>query len=156
LHDTTSPVSFSGTDRRHFGTGSGHDGTANVNTFAVVNTAADSRGLSILINDFGLNPNKSANDTTLTRINANTYVAFGISFKNTLVQTQVLEAPLMENKDSATKYSRPIAVFEVANAPSLAGSPLANAKLVGIIGPDGRTKAMSTADWNNISGVQPH
>jgi hypothetical protein len=47
-------------------------------------------------------------------------------------------------------------VFEVANAPSLAGSPLANAKLVGIIGPDGRTKAMSTADWNNISGVQPH
>lgn len=156
LHDTTSAPSSSGSDRRHFGTGSGHDGTANVNTFAVINKATGSRGLSILINDFGLNPNKSASDTTLTRINANTYVAFGIGPKNTMVQTQMLEAPTMDNKDSATKYSRPIAVFEVANAPTLTGSPLANAKLVGVIGPDGRTKQMSASDYANINGVQPH
>jgi prepilin-type N-terminal cleavage/methylation domain-containing protein len=156
LHDATSAVSSSGTDRRHFGTGAGHDGTTNVNTFAVINKTAGSRGLSILINDFGLNPNKAANDTTLTRINANTYVAFGLGPKNTMVQTQMLEAPLMENRDSSTKYSRPIAVFEVANAPALTGSPLGNAKLVGVIGPDGRTKGMSSSDYANVNGVQPH
>jgi prepilin-type N-terminal cleavage/methylation domain-containing protein len=150
VHDSTSSVSFSGTDRRHFGTGTGHDGTTNINQFAVVNTAAGSRGLDMLVNSFGLNPNRSATDTTYPRISANTYVVLGLGPKATIVQTQIQEAPLMENEFSQTKYSRALAVFEVPNAGT------AKAKLVGVFGPDGRTKTVAAADYKNINGVQPH
>lgn len=156
LHDSISQASSSGTDRRHFGTGTGHDGTTNISTFAAINEAAGSKGLLMLINDFGLNPNRSASDTTLTRINANTYVVFGLGPKSTLVQTQIQEAPFMENASSSTTYSRALAVFEVPNASSVTGTALSKAKLVGVFGPDGRTKGGAVSDYNNISGVQPH
>jgi type II secretory pathway pseudopilin PulG len=158
LHATTTTApSFSGVDRRHYGTAgsTGHDGTANISTVAVINEAG-SRGLNILVNDFGLNPNKAATDTTLTRINSNVYVALGLGPKSTIVQTQLLEAPLLENKDSATKYSRAIVVFEVPNAPAEAGTILTPARIVGILGPDGRTKGMAQSDYKNVNGEQPH
>lgn len=158
LHTTTTAgPSFSGVDRRHYGTAgsTGHDGTANISTAAVINEAG-TRGLNILVNDFGLNPNKSATDTTYTRLNANVYVALGLGFKSTIVQSQLTEAPILENKDSPTKYSRAIAVFEVPNAPSESGTILTPARLVGVIGPDGRTKGMAISDYKNMNGEQPH
>jgi prepilin-type N-terminal cleavage/methylation domain-containing protein len=150
LHDSTSQASSSGTDRRHFGTGAGHDGTTNISQFAVINTAVGSRGLDILVNSFGLNPNRSASDTTYPRISANTYVVFGLGPKSTIVQTQIQEAPLLENELSQTKYSRALAVFEVPNTGT------EKAKLVGVFGPDGRTKSVAAADYKSIDGVQPH
>ena len=150
LHDSTSAPSSSGTDRRHFGTGAGHDGTANVSQVAIVNSTDGSRGLDILVNSFGLNANRSATDTTYTRIRSNTYVVFGLGPKSTIVQTQIQEAPMLENELSRTTYSRALAVFEVP----LAGT--AKAKLVGVFGPDGRTKNVALTDYANQNGPQPH
>lgn len=151
LHDDTiTDRSNSGVDRRHLGTGSGHDGTANINTFVVVDKSTGSDGLDMLVNDFGLNPNKSATDTAYTRIMANTYVVFGAGPKSTMVQNTTNEAPILENANSATSYSRVLVVFEVPNTGS------SRAKLVGVLGPDGRTKAESAADFNNVNGPQPH
>lgn len=150
LHDATSSASDSGTDRRHFGTGTGHDGTANINKVVVVDKTTGNEGLPLLVNDFGLNPNKSASDTTLTRITANIYVVFGIGPKSTLVQSQIQEAPLMEHSTSTSNYSRPLAVFEVP----VTGTT--KAKLVGVIGPDGRSKKGALNDFNSTTGVQAH
>jgi prepilin-type N-terminal cleavage/methylation domain-containing protein len=150
LHDATSPPSFSGTDRRHFaGTGHG-DGTTDISQVAVVNEATGSRGLDMLVNSFGLNPNKPANDTTYPRISQNIYVVFGLGPKSTIVQTQIQEAPTLENELSQTTYSRALAVFEV---PDSGGG---KAKLVGVFGPDGRTKATALSDYGNKNGPQPH
>lgn len=150
LHDSTTAASNSGTDRRHFGTGQGHDGTPNINTVAVIDKTTGSQGLDLLINGFGLNPNRSASDTTLPRITANTYVVLGLGPKSTLVQTQIQEAPLLQSSNTTNVYGRALAVFEVANV-----NPR-KAKLVGVFGPDGRSKNMAISDFHNISGVQPH
>jgi type II secretory pathway pseudopilin PulG len=151
LHDTSvADASSSGIDRRHLGTGSGHDGTANINTLVVINTAAGSDGLNMLINDFGLNPNRSATDTTLPRISSHTYVVLGLGPKSTLVQTQLQDAPHLEHATSASNYSRALAVFEVPNTGTT------KAKLVGVFGPDGRSKRVCIQDFNSTSGVQSH
>jgi len=159
LHDATSAASNSGTDRRHFGTGTGHDGTANVNDFVVIDktfTAGASGaaptlgdGMDLLVNGFGLNPNRSATDSTFARITANTYVVLGLGPKSTLVQSTVHEAPLLEHRTSSSNYSRALAVFEVPNVGTT------KARLVGIFGPDGRSKSLSIADYNSQT-VQPH
>lgn len=157
LHDSTSAPSASGNDRRHFGTGTGHDGTANINTFAAIDKTTTSEGFSILVNDFGLNPNRNFPDTSGTpypRINANDYVVFGLGNKSTIVQSQVLEAPTLDHANSATSYSRALLVYEVPAA--TAANVGTKAKLVGIIAPDGRTKAMSVGDFNNVNGQQAH
>lgn len=155
LHDTAATVlpNDSGNDRRHFGTGTGHDGTANVNTFVAIDETAGSEGQAILVKDFGLNPNRNYPDTSASpypRLAANTYIVFGLGNRSTLVQNQVLEAPTMEHANSATSYSRALLVYEVPNTGT------AKAKLVGVIGPDGRTKAMSVSDFNNAAGEQAH
>lgn len=159
LHDTAAATvpNNSGNDRRHFGTGTGHDGTANINTFAAVDKTTTSEGFSILVNDFGLNPNRNFPDTSSTpypRINANEYIVFGLGNKSTFVQSQVMEAPSLDHANSATAYSRALLVYEVPSA--TAANVGTKAKLVGIIGPDGRTKAMSVSDFNNVSGQQAH
>jgi len=144
LHDaTTSAYSDSGTDRRHFGTGSGHDGTANINTVAVVNKAAGTDGLSLLINDFGLNPNKSASDTTMPIITGNTFVAFGFGPRCNVVTNMSQSAPLFEAADPTKYYARGIAVFQVPNTGTT------RAKFVGMIGPDGRTSRTSLGDYQS-------
>jgi prepilin-type N-terminal cleavage/methylation domain-containing protein len=151
LHDESSTsYSASGTDRRHIDTGSGHDGTPNINTLVAINSTAGSEGLSMLVNDFGLNPNRSASDTTLPRISANTYIVFGIGPKSTLVQSQLQEVPFMEHSNSARSYSRALAVFEVPN------TGRNKAKLVGVFGPDGRSKQKAISDYNNPNGPQSH
>ena len=152
LHDALSAPSSSGTDRRHLlpASAGSHDGTANVNQVAVINSADGSRGLDLLVNSFGLNPNKAATDTTYTRIRANTYVVFGLGPKSTIVQKQILEAPILENDLSSTTYSRALAVFEVP----ITGT--SRAKLVGVFGPDGRSKGTALTDYRNQNGPQPH
>lgn len=151
LHDPAlANASNSGVDRRHFGTGTGHDGTTNINTFVAVDKTIGSDGMDMLVNDFGLNPNRSATDTTYTRIMANTYIVFGLGPKSTITQNTVNEVPFLEHAASTTAYSRVILVFEVPNVGTT------RAKLVGVLGPDGRTKAESAADFNNINGPQPH
>lgn len=159
LHDTAATVvpNNSGNDRRHFGSGTGHDGTANISTFAAIDKTTTSEGFSILVNDFGLNPNRNFPDTSGTpypRITANEYVVFGLGNKSTFVQSQVMEAPSLDHANSATSYSRALLVYEVPTA--AAANVGTKAKLVGIIGPDGRTKAMSVSDFNNVNGQQAH
>lgn len=151
LHDVSvADPSGSGVDRRHLGTGTGHDGTANINTLVAIDKSTGSDGLNLLLNDFGLNPNKSITDTAMTRINNNTYVVLGLGPKCTLVQSQIQEAPLLEHSTSAANYSRALAVFEVPNTGTV------KAKLVGVIGPDGRSKRVSIQDFNSQTGVVPH
>jgi prepilin-type N-terminal cleavage/methylation domain-containing protein len=143
LHDAASTdYSNSGVDRRHFGTGTGHDGTANINELVAIDKSAGSKGLSLLVNDFGLNPNKSATDTSLTRINANTYVVFGLGNKSTIVQNQIQEAPILDHATSSTQYSRALVVYEVPNTGTT------RAKLVGVLAPDGRSKSLSIKQYN--------
>lgn len=149
LHDATTDYSNTGTDRRHLGTGTGHDGTANINTLVVIDKAG-ADGLELLVKDFGLNPNKSATDTTLTRINANNYVVLGLGPKSTAAQSIMQSVPLLEHPHSSSSYSRVLVVFEVP----VTGT--ARAKLVGVLGPDGRALRYSIADYNNANGPQPH
>jgi prepilin-type N-terminal cleavage/methylation domain-containing protein len=151
LHDTASTdYSSSGTDRRHFSNSASHDGTANITTTAAIDKTTGSEGLEMLKNDFGLNPNMPASDTTLPIISANTYVVFGLGPKSKLVQSSILEAPIMEHTNSASSYSRAMVVFQVPNTGT------AKAKMVGVMGPDGRTKRTASQDFNNPNGAQPH
>lgn len=152
LHDATSQASISGTDRRHLGDGTGHDGTANIKTLVAIDKTTGSDGLSLLIDGFGLNPNRSSGDTTLPRISKNEYVVFGMGPRSTIVQSQIHEAPLMEHTTSATNYSRALVVFEI---PATAGDRT-KAKLVGVFGPDGRSKSVSISHFNNAAGVPAH
>lgn len=151
LHDdSVADRSNSGVDRRHFGLGNGHDGTANISTVVVVNKTPGSDGLDMLVRDFGLDPNRTVGDTTYPRINANTYVVLGLGPKSTLVQNTVNEVPLLEHANSTTSYSRALVVFEIPNAGT------GRAKLVGVLGPDGRSKGEAISDFNSVNGVQPH
>ena len=147
---TATDPSSSGTDRRHLGTGSGHDGTANINAVVVIDKSSGGKGLNLLVTDFGLNPNKAASDTTMPRISANTYVVFGLGPKSSMVQSQIQEAPILEHNMSATAYSRALAVFEVPNTGTTA------ARLVGVLGPDGRSKKVSLADYESQTGPTNH
>lgn len=151
LHDAASTdYSNSGVDRRHFGTGSGHDGTANINVLVAVDKTAGTDGLDLLVKDFGLNPNRSATDTTYPRITANTYVVLGVGPKSTLVQGTVQSAPYLEHATSSSTYSRVLAVFEIPN------TGIGRAKLVGVLGPDGRTVSEAISDFNNVNGPSQH
>lgn len=147
LHDTSATVnpSDSGTDRRHFGDGSGHapDFTADIRTVVAVSEAAGSDGFNLLVNEFNLMPN---NSTKL--LDNNVFIVFGFGPKNTAVQSVVQGAPLMEHLDSAKTYSRALAVFQVPNAGG------ASARFVGIFGPDGRTLKTSISDYQG--GEVPH
>jgi prepilin-type N-terminal cleavage/methylation domain-containing protein len=148
LHDPSNdvPPSDSGTTSRHIGTGtSSHDGSANVNSLVAVDSTPGSKGESLLLNEFGLIPFHGG----ISRIAANTYVVLGLGQKSTMVQSQIQEAPLMEHGTSDRNYSRALAVFEVPNTGG------GKAKLVGVIGPDGRTKQGSIKDFNNPQGVKP-
>lgn len=163
MHSSASGVvaSDSATERHHFGhAGAGHDGTYNVDYAVTLNSLYESpgvrsEGLKVLLNDFALNPN--VDDATIVddatrpaRIKNNIYIVLGFGKKATLNGNQVLEPPYLEQDGGTGKYSRALAVFEV---PSVAGVTT-RAKLVGIIGPDGRTRAMAQGDF--LSGVSPH
>lgn len=154
LHDAVSAASDSGTDRRHFGSGSGHDGTANVTTVAVIDTSANSDGMHLLVDSFGLNPNRNPAYTVSTadtpRIAANTYVVFGVGPRSTVVQSQVQEAPIFALNGNSTNYARALVVFEVPN------SGTNRAKFVGAFGPDGRSKKVALSHFNNPNGVPTH
>ena len=151
LHNAASKdYSNSGVDRRHMGTGAGHDGTTNVNTLVMIDKTTGSDGLNLLVNGFGLNPNRSATDTTYPRISANNYIVFGLGPKSTAVQGVVQTVPLLDHPQSSSSYSRALVVFEVP----LTGT--ARAKMVGVLGPDGRGLNESIADYNNVNGPQPH
>ena len=143
LHDATSVPSDSGTDRRHFGDGSGHDGTANIRTLVAVDKTAGTDGYNLLVNEFNLTPN---NSTKL--LDNNVFIVLGFGPKNTAVQSVVQGAPLMEHLDPTKYYSRALAVFQV---PLTSG---ASARFVGIFGPDGRTLKTSISDYQ--SGEVPH
>lgn len=149
-HDpAVSDVNFSGTERHHLGTGTGHDGSANVSHVAVINTADGSKGLALLRDAFGLAANIDASAAS-ARIASHTYVVFGLGFKNSMVQSSIEEAPILENSLSQTSYSRALCVLEIPN------SGQAKATLVGVFGPDGRSKRDCISDYNNANGQQPH
>ncbi|MGE3807385.1 MAG: prepilin-type N-terminal cleavage/methylation domain-containing protein [Gemmataceae bacterium] len=138
-HDATAGVvpSDSGTFRHHLGTGTGHDGTTNVVTLTGIDTTAGSSGYNFLVNDLGLAPN---NSTTL--LTNNKFVVFGFGPKNTAVQSVVQQAPFLDQDKASTRYSRMLAVFMV---PISGGG---KARLVGVLGPDGRGLADSIRDYN--------
>jgi prepilin-type N-terminal cleavage/methylation domain-containing protein len=143
LHDATSLPSDSGTDRRHFGDGSGHDGTANIRTVLALDETVGSDGYRLLVDEFNMTPN---NSTAL--LTNNVFIVVGFGPKCTAVQSVVQGAPLMEHLDPAKYYSRALAVFQV---PVTSG---ASARFVGVFGPDGRTLKSSISDYQG--GEVPH
>jgi prepilin-type N-terminal cleavage/methylation domain-containing protein len=147
--EANTDVNFSGTERHHLGTGSGHDGSANAQHALAINTASGSKGLTMLRDSFGLAANIDAG-AEATRITNHTYVVFGLGFKNSMVQASIQDAPILENSVALTSYSRALCVFEIPN------SGQEKALLVGVFGPDGRTKRESISDYNNSNGQQPH
>ncbi len=151
LHDSTSEPNFSSTDRRHLGAGNGHDGTANINVVAAIDKTTGSEGLNLLVNNLGLNPNKSATDTSMPTITNNIFVVLGLGHKTTLVQSMTQGAPVFPLQSNAVAYGRALAVFMVPN-----DGTTRNAKFVGLVGPDGRTIREAISDYRNPAGPVPH
>jgi prepilin-type N-terminal cleavage/methylation domain-containing protein len=154
LHDAASGVvpSDSGVERHHYGDPLvlGHDGTSNISDAVVIDKGLGTEGLKVLANDFGLAANQTVDlsVTVPTRIAANTYIVLGLGRKCTLNGSQIMETPFLEQTNSASLYSRALLVYEVPNTGT------ARAKLVGVIGPDGRTRSMSAGDY--FTGVTAH
>lgn len=157
-HDaTTTDVNYSASERHHLGVSgtTGHDGTANLGQVLTIDTTFDttthtgSKGYNLLVNDFGLGANTDGANVP-SRIAAHTYVVFGLGYKSSIVQAQIEEAPVLENAASASSYARALCVFEIPNTGT------EKALLVGVLGPDGRTKREALSDYANGNGEQPH
>ena len=139
------PHSDSGTLRHHFGTGTGHDGTTNIQTFAKLDTS-NAAIQNIILKDLNLNANKSAggaDDTTF--LANNVFLVFGVGPRNTMVGRVNQTAAIFESATPASYYARAIAVFMVPATDPTVAKP---ARLVGVIGPDGRTMKDSVNDYN--------
>lgn len=151
LHSTAAGTvpSDSGNERHHMGTGTGHDGTTNVSTFVTLNTAAGTDGFDLLVNEFNVVTNTSAgSEASSTALTNFIYVVLGLGPRSTIVSNTIQSAPLFEAADPTKYYSRGLAVFQVPNTGG------GKAKLVGILGPDGRSLKLSLSDYQ--TGVVPH
>lgn len=144
--------SDTGRVRHHLGTGSGHDGSANTSTVAVLDTT-NAAALSFLSNNLTISPNKDAS-TDADTIAANDFIVFGIGPRSTLVQTIIQEAPIVEAAQPSKYYARPLAVFMVSKTASDTDT-VTKAKFLGMLGPDGRGKGDTRNAYNNVS-VTPH
>ncbi|NUN49430.1 MAG: prepilin-type N-terminal cleavage/methylation domain-containing protein [Candidatus Brocadiae bacterium] len=150
LHDEASGVvpSDSGVEMHCFTTMPSMMGASGLQFVRVIDKSPGSQGLSILVRDFGLNPMMTDDPLVVPpRIAANIYVVLGLGNKCTLVGDQIDEAPYFDRTDARKYYCRALGVFEVP----VTGTT--RAKLVGFIGPDGRTKKMSADDYRKDSGM---
>jgi prepilin-type N-terminal cleavage/methylation domain-containing protein len=148
--DTGVQPSDSGQKRHHIGTGTGHDGTANLSTFAVLDTS-NPTVQNILLQDFNVNPNRDSS-TDAAALSNNLFVVFGLGPRNTMVGTLHQSAPLYESANPDKYYARAILVFMVPINP--APTAVTRARFLGAIAPDGRSIQDSLTDYNK--GATPH
>lgn len=148
LHDESMGVvpSDSGVEMHFLTTMPAMMGVSGLHHAVTMNTSAGSEGLAILLRDFGLTPMMTDDLSVVPpRIAANIYVVFGLGNECMLVSNQIDEAPFLDRTDSDKYYCRALGVFEVP----LVGTK--KAKLVGFIGPDGRTRKASADDFRETS-----
>ncbi len=84
---------------------------------------------SVLVNDWNL---LGVSSTYLTDHN---FIVLGLGNRNTLVGREMRSAPSLDLDSAALYYTRPLAVFAVPSA----STSTEKAKLVGMLGPDGRS-----------------
>lgn len=145
--DAVTPYSDSGTLRHHFGAdgSSGHDGTSNVGK-AVRLDASNAVALAIL-KDFNLNANQSASLDDAFYATTNVFLLFGVGPRNTMVGRTNQTAAIFDSATPASNYARAIAIFMVPAVDPTTTVPKP-ARLVGVIGPDGRSVKDSINDYN--------